>query len=112
MGSFSPHRVSRARPLGGGWGGWVRHRNLQADSLIYLLKALILASVRPKEKEAVPFDEKVCPQTSTRTSAPWLGGGPASPPYDPRADAQISDHMARSCAAAAAASWPSSAWTW
>lgn len=34
-------------------------KNLQADSLIYLLKALILASVRPKEKEAVPFDEKL-----------------------------------------------------
>jgi hypothetical protein len=37
----------------------VAYRNLQADSLIYLLKALILASVRPKEKETVPYDEKV-----------------------------------------------------
>lgn len=36
-------------------------RNLQADSLLYFLKALILASVRPKDKdkEALPYDEKV-----------------------------------------------------
>lgn len=34
-------------------------RNLQADSLLYLIKALILASVRPKDKEGAPYDEKV-----------------------------------------------------